>query len=159
MNKILRNIGIGTFVLTLLYIFLSFVGGAGLFFGVLLTIINPECNPSKTYWYDTVVIKKDTVYINCIGYGVTGDHRIVKISDRKSSKFQESKSEYYLDYYCNVLYKASDDTLYIATEKEFIMPTENKLEINIKFIHIENVNHKDRLLKTGYTQISPYKNH
>jgi hypothetical protein len=117
------------------------------------------CNPFKEYWFAEVKSEKysSKVYINCIGLGATGDHRIIKISPRKDKSTERKTDEYYLNAFCNIFYKPTDDTLFIYTEESFGNPTREgiKLPIVIKQIDIKDYqNGKYNCL--GLIQISPY---
>lgn len=118
-----------------------------------------SCNPFKTYWNQKFYsqIHNETVFINCIGLGVTGDHRIVKISLRKNQSTKQNNKEYFLNSFSYVFYKFQNDSLYIYTEEKFEPPENDifKTPIIFKIIDIKDFN-QSNYKKCGLHRISPY---
>lgn len=136
MNKIIVNV-------TLVVFFLMVVG----------------CNPFKAYWYNEIVSSKykESIFINVIGLGVTGDSRVVKISTTKDKSNKRKKNDYYLNSYCEVYFQYKNDTLFIATESKFQEPLNNIFKTPIVFEYFSTVKEKDSVVNTKYKKVSPYQ--
>lgn len=123
---------------------------------ILLAIANAfrmGFNPSKVHWSSVVYSEKyqEKIFVNCLGFGVTGDHRIVKISHRIDKSFEHSKNEYFLEGFYNVSFLLCRDTLYICSEEEFEKPEKNDFKTTIVF-------NCDRTPDCGsFRKISPYQ--
>lgn len=119
------------------------------------------CNPSKVFWYADIKSEKtdEIIFINCIGFGVTGDHRIIKISKKKDSSFKKKEGEYFLEGFVNVWYKFQNDTLYICSDDVFSKPVKNdfKTPINFNCEKDLKLNDSKTMRINGYQQISPYQ--
>ncbi len=125
-------------------------------FGIFIT----SCNPYKVYWYKEINSKafNEKIYINCIGLGATGDHRIIKISKKKDKNNVQRENEFYLNSYSSVLYKFSNDTLFILSEEPFKTPIRDSFKTPIVFTIIDTKDYQNGKYKqNGFSQISPYK--
>lgn len=90
-------------------------------------------NPSKVYWHYSVSNQNEVLHFNCFGFGVTGDHRIIKISPRKDDKMMRKENEYFLDSYCYVGYRFYSDTLFVYSDIHFSPPAKNQFKIPVAF--------------------------
>jgi hypothetical protein len=125
MSKKLRNI-----LITIGLIILSFWIGTRYerFMTDLEQIGKPVYKREQIYFPD----KKETIYLKSKNWGLTGDHKITVISTNPDYEFYpDSISEYIFHGFGGLIYKKSNDTLYIYDGQSPKKPTNFDSKINI----------------------------
>jgi hypothetical protein len=98
------------------------------------------------------------IYLKCVGYGVTGDHRIVTISNEKAGGSRiNRRRDYFLLGFEDVYYKFTNDSLLVYSSGQFSCPSDFSPKIKVTIRQNMSLRELEKeKAKLGLIQWSPY---
>ena len=100
----------------------------------------PVYNREQIYFPD----KKETIYLKSKNWGLTGDHKITVVSKNPDYEFfPDSTSEYLFHGFDGLIYKKSNDTLYIYDGQTPKKPINFNSNINIVILNTQGKEWRD----------------